>query len=160
MHFASGCRVGHEPLVDRGGTCCGAESSSISEETGTTFAGSSSSFSVWLVKARSSCFAAAIDEEMAVSVARLHKLANGEERTYLRNALDDHLPKTWMRQRSTPACARWQAPEALAEWPVCLGAPLSQWVSSPSCFAISVNVHAQPCLVGFCPCEVGNNHWL
>ena len=122
--------------------------------------GSSNTGELLCSSARSSRLAAAMDAEIAVSEARVCKLARGELRTYFKNAADDHRPKICTRHRSTPASAKWHAPDARAEWPVCFGAPFSQKASRPAFCAIDVNVLAHPCLDGFFPSAVGNNHLL
>lgn len=71
----------------------GDTSVSIFSETGMTHFGSSKIFALEGVKARSSAFAAAINDAMADSEARLHRLARGEDLTYLRNTVEDHRPK-------------------------------------------------------------------
>ena len=137
----------------------GSASVAISAVTGISSLGSSMRLvGCAVVRARNSFFAAAIELASAASVDKLFRLASGDDLTYRRNAADDHLPKIWTLHRSTPALARWCAPEARAVCPENFGAPFSQVVSKPRVSATLVKVVHQPRLDDIPPNAVGNSH--
>ena len=139
----------------------GAISSIISRETcatgGVRAAGSGSTAGDSWIR-WSSAFAILICSWMQFKEASLSKFSNGDSLMYFRKAFDDHLPKIWTLQRSTPSFTRCCAPEDLAEWPENLKAPLSALRSIPLKHAMVSNVFDHPTLLDFPPAEVGRIH--